>query len=195
MSIYLPFEKLSSWQQVAFGSALIERMLPNYLMFAEVTGVDNSKLLRNQLDLVWQWLDKSQKVNINYQAQLTKIEQQIPDPQQFDFFGVFPALDATMAVMSLLQAIQDKDVEGISSVAKLSFNSVSFYVELLIKQEHGIEDVDDKLVYEHPLTQWEKETQNELFDFLKQAPENKNTIKELKALVSAQGVSNLGIEL
>lgn len=196
MSIHLPLAKLSSWQQIAFAATLLERMLPNYQMFAEATEADNAELLRNQLNLVWQRLDKNQKVKINYQAQLAKLEEQVPDPQQFDFFGVYPALDTTMAIMSLLQAMQDNDSEGIQNVSKLSFNSVKFYVELLLSEEaEQGETIANKAITEHPLTQWEKDTQNELFDYLKQAPENKATIAELKSQMLEQGLSNLGIEI
>jgi uncharacterized protein len=199
--IHLPFTKLSQWQNIAFSATLIERMLPNYKMFAESSGFGNYQLIRNQLDLIWQRLDKSQKVKINYDAQLLKLEEQIPDPQAFDFFGVYPALDASMAVMSLLQAMQNNEGEGFESISRLSQNSVNFYVELCLSQDldesttSESEEISQQLINEHPLMEWEKATQNVLFDFLKNSPENKATIKALKNIVSEQGLSNLGIEI
>lgn len=180
---------------------LIERMLPNYKAFSENSGFGNFQLIRNQLDLIWQRLDKSQKVNINYDAQLLKLEEQVPDPQAFDLFGVYPALDTSMAVMSLLQAMQDKEGEGFESISRLSQGSVNFYVELCLAQEldesnsANTEEISQQLINEHPLMEWEAATQNELFDFLKNSPENKATIKALKNMVSEQGLSNLGIEI
>ncbi len=196
MTIHLPFAKLSQWQRIAFSVALIERMLPNYKIFAESAGFGNFQLLRNQIDLIWQRLDKSQKVKINYEAQLLKLEEQIPDPQTFDFFGVYPALDTSMAVMSLLQAMQDNEGEGFENISRLSENSVNFYVELCLAQDSEDDaEIDDKQVEQHPLSQWEVATQNEIFDFLKDAPENKATLQTLKKLVLEQGLSNLGIEI
>ena len=201
MSIHLPFAKLSQWQKIAFSATLIERMLPNYKIFAENSGFGNFKLIRNQLDLIWQRLDKSQKVKINYDAQLLKLEEQIPDPQAFDFFGVYPALDASMAIMSLLQAMQDNEGDGFDNISRLSENSVNFYVELCLTQAldeqnlDSAEDISQKVIDEHPLMEWEKATQNELFDFIKSAPENKITIKEIKNVVTEQGLSNLGLEV
>ncbi len=201
MTIRLPFAKLSQWQAIAFSVALIERMLPNYKIFAESAGFGNFQLLRNQVDLIWQRLDKSQKVKINYDAQLQKLELQVPDPQAFDFFGVYPALDTSMAVMSLLQAMQDNEGVGFDNVSRLSENSVNFYVELCLQQELEAENLalDEQQLAEkitqHPLIQWEISTQNELFDFLKTAPENKATIHTLKQMVLEQGISNLGIEI
>lgn len=198
MAIHLPFEKLSHWQQIAFAGALLERMLPNYRMFSESSQFGDYALLRNQLDLVWQWLDKNNQIKININAQLNKLEEQTPDPETFDSFGVFPALDVCMAMMSLLQLIQsngtDKDHEDINSVSRLSHNSVSYYVELLLVDE-GETEVQAANINEHPLAVWEKETQDELFDFLKFAAENKRSCQLAKEMVLAEGLSNLGIEI
>ncbi|REL31332.1 YjaG family protein [Thalassotalea euphylliae] len=208
MAMHLPFAKLSQWQQTAFCCALLERMLPNYTMFSQAAEFGDPSVLRNQLDLLWQRLDSSQKIKMNIDAQLEKLEQQTPEPQAFDFFGVFPALDVCMALMSLLQALQSKDPQEFASVSRLSTNSVSYYIELMLAEEFADEvgdDLDDgqedptelirQQVKQHPLMVWERATQNELFDFLKQAPENKNTCKQAKAMVLEEGLSNLGIEI
>jgi len=198
MAVHLPLKNLSQWQQIAFCSALLERMLPNYKMFSDVEAFGEFKVIRNQLDLVWQWLDKNNRCKINFTAQLTKLEEQTPNPEHFNTFGVFPALDVCMALMSLLQGMQDKDDEGFFNVSRLSANSVSFYVELLLSealdnQDEGLISEDD--VSEHPLTEWEVESQTELFNFINGAPENKSTCIKAKALMLEEGLSNLGIEI
>jgi len=201
LAIHLPFAKLSHWQQVAFSAALLERMLPNYQMFADAAKFGDFPLVRNQLDLIWQWLDKNNGTKINANAQLNKLEEQTPDPQAFDFFGVFSALDVCMALMSLWQLIQsngkDKSYEDINSISRLSLNSVSYYVELLLieDEEENTLELQTLAVDAHPLIAWEKATQNELFDFLKLAAENKRTCQLAKEMVLSEGLSNLGIEI
>jgi uncharacterized protein YjaG (DUF416 family) len=198
LAIHLPFSKLSHWQQIAFASALLERMLPNYQMFSEGCEFGSYALLRNQLDLVWQWLDKNNKIKININAQLNKLEEQTPDPEVFDSFGVFPALDVCMAMMSLWQLMQtngmDKDNEDINSISRLSQNSVNYYVELMLIED-GNEDIQAENIEEHPLVIWEKETQNELFDFLKMAAETKRSCQLATEMVLSEGLSNLGIAI
>lgn len=198
MAIHLPFTKLTYWQKVAFASAMLERMLPNYRMFSESSQFGEYKVIRNQLDLIWQWLDKNNKVKINIDAQLNKLEEQTPDPENFDFFGVYPALDACMAMMSLFQLIQshgtDKSDEDINNISRLSQNSVSYYVELLLNEEDNNE-ITPETIAEHPLSVWEKDTQYELFDFLKFAAENKRSCQLAKEMVLSEGLSNLGIEI
>lgn len=202
VAIHLPFKKLSQWQQVAFCAALLERMLPNYQIFAEHVEFGDYKVLRNQLDLVWQWLDKDSRCKINYDAQIAKLEEQVPDPEVFDFFGVFPALDGAMALMSLFQSIQDPQNSSFENIGKLSENSVSYYVELSLAQEIDAQTpegeeivIAPERIKEHPLMQWEMATQHELFDFIKTASENKASCIKAKALVLEEGLSNLGIEI
>jgi len=200
VAIHLPLQKLSQWQRIAFSATLLERMLPNYQMFSEGAEFGEYKVLRNQLDLIWQRLNKAQKVKINYDVQLIKLEEQIPDPECFDFFGVYPALDAAMSLMSLLQAMQDNEGEGFESISRLSENSVNFYAELCLAQEINEQSADEEIeitgemIKAHPLVQWEKEMQNELFDFIKAAPENNQSCASMKSIALEQGLSNLGIE-
>ncbi|MFT7431511.1 MAG: hypothetical protein ACI971_001977 [Colwellia sp.] len=202
VAINLPFSKLSQWQQVAFSAALLERMLPNYQMFAEHVQFGDFKVLRNQLDLIWQWLDKANRCKINYDAQIAKLEEQVPDPDDFDFLGVFPALDSAMALMSLFQGMQDLESDSLTNISKLSENSVSYYVELSLAQQiDEITPDEEEIVIsaqqiaEHPLMQWEIATQNELFEFLTTASENKASCLQAKAMALEEGSSNLGIEI
>ena len=193
-------ENFSSWQKTAFAAGLLERMLPNYQMFADAVAFGDATLLRNQLDLIWQRL-AGHSVKINFDAQLLKLEQQIPEPEQYDFFGVYPALDCAMALMALLQAIQDKDAEGFTEIGKLSENSVRNFVELELTEQLANDttmanfELTDAQINAHPLMQWEIETQLALFELLKKSVENQATCTQIKALVLSEGISNLGIEL
>jgi len=189
----LSFSTLSQWQQIAYSAALLERMLPNYKLFSETTEFGQFSILRNQLDTVWQWLDKNNRCKINYEAQLTKLEPQIPEPENFDFFGVYPALDTCMAMVSLFQIMQDESSDGCENVSKLSENSVLKYVELVLSQDHEL--ITDEMIDSHPLMEWETGTQQELFNYIKIAQENKKSCVQAKSLVLEEGLSNLGIEI
>lgn len=195
MSKPLSFNALSQWQQIAFSAALLERMLPNYKLFSEATEFGEYSVLRNQLDTVWQWLDKNNRCKINYEAQLTKLEPQIPEPESFDYFGVYPALDTCMAMVSLFQIMQDKDSDGCMNVSKLSENSVVKYVELILSQDMEEELISDEHIDSHPLMEWELATQQELFSYISIAQENKKSCIHAKSLVLEEGLSNLGIEI
>lgn len=195
MSTPLNFDDLSQWQQIAFSAALLERMLPNYKLFSETTEFGEHSILRNQLDTVWQWLDKNNRCKINYEAQLTKLEPQIPEPEAFDYFGVYPALDTCMAMVSMFQIMQDASSNGCINVSKLSENSVVKYIELIFSQEIDQNLITDEQINSHPLMEWELATQQELFNYIRIAQENKKSCLHAKSLVLEEGLSNLGIEI
>jgi hypothetical protein len=64
---------------------------------------------------------------------------------------------------------------------------------LLIEERD--EDIQATDVDEHPLIIWEKETQHELFDFLKMAAETKRSCQLATKMVLSEGLSNLGIAI
>jgi hypothetical protein len=206
VAINLPFIQLSQWQQIAFSAALLERMLPNYQMFSEVSDFGNVKVLRNQLDIIWQWLSQPNTTKINIDAQLVKLESETPNPDEYDSFGVFPALDTCMTLAALWQLMQSRpqkknkniaaELDDIKSISRLSLNSVSYYVELLLLEElKENETVTLISIDAHPLTQWEKDTQQELMTFLQFAAENKKSCDMAKKISLAEGLSSLGIEI
>jgi hypothetical protein len=91
-------------------------------------------------------------------------------------------------------------LDDIKSISRLSHNSVSYYVELLLLEQINNESSDEFVITteqmnEHPLMQWEKDTQNELFDFLKFAAEDKRSCQLARKMSLSEGLSNLGIEI
>ncbi|MDN3652461.1 YjaG family protein [Thalassotalea ponticola] len=196
MAKYISLKSLSLWQQTAFACALLERMLPNYQMFSEATEFGDFNVLRNQLNLVWQRLEQG-KIKINYDAQLEKLEEVIPDVDNFDFFGVYPALDTCMALGSLLQGIQESDAATIGNVAQLSKGSVSYYLQIMLASEHQDDEqivIKQSDIDDHPLMQWERDTQQELIQLLASSKENQQTCQSLKQLATEQRLTNLAIE-
>jgi hypothetical protein len=136
-------------------------------MFSEVSDFGNVKVLRNQLDIIWQWLSQPNTTKINIDAQLVKLESETPNPDEYDSFGVFPALDTCMTLAALWQLMQSRpqkknkniaaELDDIKSISRLSLNSVSYYVELLLLEElKENETVTLISIDAHPLTQWEK---------------------------------------
>ncbi len=58
--------ELSFYQQAAVAIVLLERMLPNYQLFAEVSSFGDAALPRHTLDLVWEWL-QVRRAKINFE--------------------------------------------------------------------------------------------------------------------------------
>lgn len=178
---------LSDWRAVAFSAALLERMLPNYLLFCDVTGFDDGKACRTCLDLVWESV-KAPKSKINFAVQLEKVETATPDTSDFDNFGVYPAIDAAIALASTINLIRGDDAQGAVVTSKLSQGSVEAY--LLASGE-----ATDDTVKQHPLMQFEVEMQQALLDEVERDAPRQAVISAMRTLALEAGISNIGIEL
>ncbi|WP_299076156.1 YjaG family protein [uncultured Paraglaciecola sp.] len=188
LNIFQQVRELEGWYAVAFSATLLERMLPNYVLFCEATEFADPAQYRNSLNAIWEWL-MVPKAKINFAAQLEKVEEAVPDASDFDMYGVYPAIDMAMSMSATILLIQGEDPQGAVVVSKLSQGGVEAFIEASAEQA-----VDIQTIKQHPLMQWEIETQQELLILLKESNKSAETCKKLKKLATAEGISNIGIE-
>jgi uncharacterized protein YjaG (DUF416 family) len=189
LNIFQQVRELEGWHAVAFSATLLERMLPNYVLFCEATEFADPAQYRNSLNSIWEWLAVP-KAKINFSVQLEKVEDAVPDAVNFDNYGVYPAIDMAMSLSATILLIQGEDPQGAVVVSKLSQGGVEAFIEA--STEEDISDVDIK---QHPLMQWEVETQQELLIFLSTCAKNSESCKHLKQLATAEGMSNIGLAI
>ncbi|WP_026376487.1 YjaG family protein [Aestuariibacter salexigens] len=189
LTIFQQVRELQDWRAVAFCATLLERMLPNYALFCDITDTGDAKCLRTCTDLVWEWLH-TPGAKINLPVQLEKVELAIPDASDHDTFGVYPAIDTGMSMSATLLLLQGEDPQGAVVVSKLSQGSVEAFIEFSAEGE--LSDADVK---SHPLMQWEIAFQSELLNSLKDMRREKASILSLKAMATAEKMSNIGLEM
>lgn len=189
LNIFQQVRELEGWHAVAFSATLLERMLPNYVLFCEATEFADPAQYRNTLNAIWEWLAVP-KAKINFTVQLEKIEELVPDASDFDNYGVYPAIDVAMSMSATILLIQGEDPQGAVVVSKLSQGGVEAFIEASAEQI-----ITDLEIKQHPLMQWEIETQKELLVLLNNSPKNADTCKKLKQLATSEGMSNIGLEI
>ncbi|QSX34760.1 YjaG family protein [Shewanella avicenniae] len=186
---------LNFQQKKLFAIALCQRMLPNYQLFAEVSEFGNAAVLDTLLQLLWQSL-YDPKLKLNIEAQLAKLEENTPEPSDFDMYGVYPALDAVVALSSFLGALQSKIEDDITNISKLSSSTVANYVEELLDEEFANEDALEDAIFAHPVMQQERELQMSLLEIVEDNPElDADFVKALRKEIVMDGVSNIGISV
>lgn len=186
---------LNLQQKKLFAVALCQRMLPNYQLFAEVCEFGNATVLETLQQLLWQQL-YDPKLKLNLDAQLNKLEENTPEPEDFDVYGVYPALDAVVALSTYLGALQSKIEEDITNISKLSSATVANYVEALLGEEFDSENKLDDAIFAHPMMEQERELQLSLLEIIEDNPEPAaDFIKALRKEIVSDGVSNIGISL
>ncbi|MBO1270386.1 YjaG family protein [Shewanella sp. 4t3-1-2LB] len=185
---------LSLPQKKLFAVALCQRMLPNYQLFAEVCHFGNAAVLETLLQLLWQSLYDN-KLKLNIELQLAKLEENTPEPENFDVYGVYPALDAVVALSSLLGALESKVEDDIINISKLSSATVANYIEAIAPDEMTEQQLED-FVFDHEVMQEERQLQESLLTIVEEQPQlDAVFIKELRKEIVANGVSNIGISL
>ena len=185
-------ENLATWQHMTFMACLCERMYPNYHLFCQITEQpQNAKVYYNILNLVWEYLTVKD-AKINFENQLEKLENIIPDVNNYDFYGVVPALDACEALCEVLHAI----IAGDSCIqaVKLSELSLQTVADLLVEQNSR--ELSEAELKETEEIQQELDVQWQIYRALKEAEKhNVELISDLKNELREVGVSNICVKV
>ena len=189
--IHKRLENLDSWQHLTFMAALCERMAPNFKLFCQMNELSvEAKTYQNILNLVWEYLT-IKDVKINFENQLEKLESIIPDVNDYDSFGVVPALDACQALAEILHAIiAGETLEKAVEISLISLGTV----RALLETETGRDWSESKLK-ENEDIQTELDVQWQVYRLLKECEKRDiELILDLKNEIRAEGISNIGIE-
>lgn len=189
--IHKRMEKLDSWQLLTFSICLCERMFPNYQAFCVQTKFADPLLYRRIIDLVWETL-VVKGVKINFDNQLEKLEQVIPSADDYKIYGVYPAIDACIALGEVLHALLSGEMlEHAIAVSELSLRTIG----MLEMSRMGREMSDDELKALLSM-QDELDIQWEIYRLLGECEERSpELIKGLKADLREANMSNIGVEL
>lgn len=189
--IHKRLENLESWQHLTFMAALCERMAPNFKLFCQMNELNvEAKTYQNILNLVWEYLTVKD-AKINFENQLEKLETIIPNVNDYESFGVVPALDACQALAEILHAIiAGETLERAVEMSLISLGTVTS----LLETETG-RDWSDSELKESKDIQAELDVQWQVYRLLKECEKRDiELILDLKNEIRAEGISNIGIE-
>lgn len=185
------FYDLKDWQLVAYCAAVSERMFPNFALFSRLLEFGDAQKMRQILDAVWDHLNNT-GAKMNFEVQLDKVEDNIPDLAEYDMYGAIPAQNAIVALFSTLNTVLASDAGEVINIANLSREVVADFVELNADDQLS----DDELVRyinTHDLMQQEDEFQSVILEILQDDISRGAALKELRELAHNDGYSNIGI--
>ena len=189
--IHKRLENLESWQHLTFMAALCERMAPNFKLFCQMNELSaEAKTYQNILNLVWEYLTVKD-AKINFENQLEKLETIIPDVNDYESFGVVPALDACQALAEILHAIiAGETLERAVEMSLISLGTVTSLLETETRRHWS-----DSELKESEDIQAELDVQWQIYRLLKECEKRDiELILDLKNEIRAEGISNIGIE-
>ena len=190
--IHKRLEKFESWQSLAFMASLCERMLPNFRLFCQMTEqAEQGNVYQNILNLVWEFLTVK-GTKINFDNQLEKLEAIIPDVNNYEFYGIVPALDACEALSELLHAlIAGEYIERSVKVSQNSLQTVVGYLEM--QQDRDLSEAELKNSEE---IQQELDVQWAIYRALNECEKRDvELLLSLKNSLRSDNISNIGIEI
>ncbi|SJL83497.1 YjaG family protein [Vibrio palustris] len=190
--LQLRLEKFEPWQQITFMASLCERMYPNYAVFCQHTDFAGARVYREILDSVWELLTVK-NAKINFERQLEKLEDIIPDSQEHDFYAVYPAIDACEGLAGLLHGLLDRDglLDAVMDVSQVSLRTV-----VQLEEAQGAEVISNENQKQNETVCAEWDVQWAIFRPLKESKERDiELIKDLRQELRDEGVSNIGMSL
>lgn len=172
---------LNSWQQLAFCAALCERSFPNYELFCELEDIDATPS-RKILNKVWEFLRGQLKSTKNMEKQLEALTDLIPDPEHYDQFGAYPAMDTLITLQSCVQAILDNSISDAQNIQNLMRERL---LEVLDMQQVAQDDSD--------LWQRHMALESDVYQLITTQNSHASMVKNLIPMSQDNHVSHLGI--
>ena len=136
--------RLSAWQAGSMSllwPAYANACTPITPYSVRQTGFGDGQIYRRILDLIWETLTVKD-AKVNFDSQLEKFEEAIPSADDFDLYGVYPAIDACVALSELVHSrLSGETLEHAVEVSKTSITTVA----MLEMTQAGREMSDEEL--------------------------------------------------
>lgn len=192
-AFFQQLKELAPWQQTAFAAALAERMYPNYALFCQVTEQEEqAAALKKGLMLIWEQLSNKDS-KINFEVQLEKLADLIPNDADYEMYGVYPAIDAAMAAHTAMELAMGTQAEEVTRVSRLMRQTIISFIEATEELPED-EKARRKVLNDHELMQFDREFQDEVLQQIRAMKHpQKDKLKELRLMAQNDGVSCLGL--
>ncbi|VEA79553.1 putative cytoplasmic protein [Salmonella enterica subsp. arizonae] len=187
--IHLRLERLESWQHVTFYGLLVRAHVPELRHVLQADGIRRRTDLPSHSGSDLETLTVKD-AKVNFDSQLEKFEEAIPAADDYDLYGVYPAIDACVALSELMHSrLSGETLEHAIEVSKTSITTVA----MLEMTQAGREMTDEELKTNSAVEQ-EWDIQWEIFRLLADCEERDiELIKGLRADLREAGESNIGI--
>ena len=185
---------LAPWQLATLATAVTERAWPNFALFCQITEYGQPDELRHALNMVWDYCSGLQSSK-NFERYLELLDENTPSTDDFEMFGVEPALDFTTGLHCTLLCAMKSSPEETASALTVSLTTIGKLIEYTEADTlEGIELND--YIEQHELYQAQEAFIDYLIETMLQKPKQaKEFVREMKAVAMNNGVSQLGISV
>ncbi|MFK0573513.1 DUF416 family protein [Endozoicomonas sp.] len=187
-------ESLAPWQLTALATAATERAWPNFALFAELTEFGDPAEVRHCLTMLWDYTAGLQSSK-NFERLLERLDENTPAIEDFDMFGVQPALDFTVGLHCTIHCAMKASVDETASALTLSLNTIGKFIKYTeVPDLNGTELT--QYIEEHELFEIQLSFIAELINMISQQKNpSKEFTRKLSIFSANDGISQLGISL
>jgi len=177
---------LQAWQQSVFCMALAEQNITHFKMFSQSIESEHGIIAENILQLFWEKLTvKGAKINFTIQEE--NFDVIIPESSDYDFYGVYPAVDYCVITNCIFNSFTTKSKDEALNASQTSFATIASFIELQTDQE-----IDEAELLLEPLFIEQLTVQKTLLKMLdnERSPE---VIKSIREYIQSLESTNIGI--
>ena len=187
---------LKPWQFTTLATAVCERAWPNFALFADITEFGDPSEVRHSLNMLWDNVAGLQSAK-NFERLLEKLDANTPELDDFDMFGVHPALDLIVGLNCAVSCamINEAPEAEAASALTLSLSTIGKFIKYTEAPElKGVELT--QYIEQHELYITQLEFIESLITLLKKtSKQNKDFARNLQKEAANEGISQLGISL
>lgn len=186
LSINDQLTNLQVWQQNVFCMALAEQNITHFKMFSQAIQSDNDAVAENILQLFWEKLTvKGAKINFTIQEE--NFDAIVPESSEYDFFGVYPAIDYCVITQCIFNSFTTKSKEEALNASQTVFATIASFIELQTAQE-----IDEAELILEPLFIEQLTVQKNILKMLENE-RNPELIKSIQHYIRELGETSIGI--
>lgn len=191
---YQQLNTLSPWQLTAIASAATERAWPNFALFCELVEFGEANELHHCLNMLWDFIAGLQSSK-NFERLLERLDDNSPSPDNYDVFGVQPALDFTVGLHCAILCAIKASADEAASALTVSLSSIGKFIKYAEAEELNGTELS-QYIENHELYQVHLDFIDELIVLVTdQTKPSKEFSRELRGFAANEGVSQLGISL
>jgi len=177
---------LQAWQQSVFCMALAEQDLTHFNLFTQSIESEDGQIAENILQLFWEKLTvKGSKINFTIQEE--NFNAIIPESTNYDFYGVYPAVDFCVISQCIFNTFTSKSKEEAINASQTVFATIASFIELQTDQE-----VEEAQLLNEPLFTEQLEIQQNILKIL----DNERSpalIKSVRDYIKSLQMTSIGI--
>lgn len=187
-------ESFPDWKLTAAATAVTERAWPNFALFTELTEFGDSSVIMHCLNMLWDNIAGHQSAK-NFERLLEKVDDNTPNLDDFDMFGVQPALDTIVSLTCAINCAMTPNTDEAASALTLSLSTIGKFIKYAeVPELNGTELA--QYIEEHDLYKQHLDFLDELLIRLeRQKKQSPDFMKEIRTEAKNEGVSQLGISL